>query len=154
MNPTTDHALHRLKPEEVTRAVNAGFTGVVGLHFIEVTGDRVRARWELSPAIHQVYGVVHGGAYCTVVESMASVGAGAWLGARGRAVGVNNNTDFLRAASEGTHTGEAIPIHRGRSQQLWQVTISDERNRLVARGQVRLQNLAVANRDDSEDRDG
>ncbi len=56
-------------------------------------------------------------------------------------VGVNNNTDFLRAVGSGMLYGTAIPIHRGRRQQLWQVTIVDSDERLVARGQVRLQNL-------------
>ena len=56
-------------------------------------------------------------------------------------VGVNNNTDFLRAISSGTVYGTATPVHRGRRQQLWIVTIADSDDRLVARGQVRLQNL-------------
>jgi 1,4-dihydroxy-2-naphthoyl-CoA hydrolase len=55
--------------------------------------------------------------------------------------GVNNNTDFLRAIRSGTVTAVSTPIHRGRRQQLWQITITDDDNRLVARGQVRLQNL-------------
>ncbi len=56
-------------------------------------------------------------------------------------VGVNNNTDFLRAIGSGTVYGAATPVHRGRRQQLWLVTITDSDDRVVARGQVRLQNL-------------
>ena len=56
-------------------------------------------------------------------------------------MGVNNNTDFLRSVSSGTVYGAAEPIHRGRRQQLWLVTITDANDRVVARGQVRLQNL-------------
>ena len=56
-------------------------------------------------------------------------------------VGVNNNTDFLRATREGTLTAEATPIHRGRTQQLWEVRITDENDRLVSKGQVRLANI-------------
>lgn len=136
-------SFHTLTPAEVTQLIGEGFAGVVGLRFTEATGDRVRAHWEVSPAIHQVYGLVHGGAYSTVVESLASVGAAMWNGPRGRVVGVHNSTHFLRGASEGSQYGEAIPLHRGRSQQLWQVTVRDEQNRLVAHGQVRLQNLAA-----------
>ncbi len=55
--------------------------------------------------------------------------------------GVNNNTDFLRAISSGTVTAVSTPIHRGRRQQLWLITITDENDKLVARGQVRLQNV-------------
>jgi len=59
----------------------------------------------------------------------------------GAVVGVNNNTDFLRAIGSGTVYGTATPVHRGRRQQLWLVTITDADDRVVARGQVRLQNL-------------
>jgi hypothetical protein len=54
---------------------------------------------------------------------------------------VNNNTDFLRAMSSGTIYAATTPVHRGRSQQLWLTTITDEKDRVVARGQVRLQNM-------------
>jgi 1,4-dihydroxy-2-naphthoyl-CoA hydrolase len=60
----------------------------------------------------------------------------------GNVVGVSNHTDFLRAVSEGHLTATATPIHRGRSQQLWLVEIVDGSERLIARGQVRLQNLS------------
>ena len=81
-----------------------------------------------------------------MIESMASVAAFTWLNSRGsgnggNVVGVNNNTDFLRSISSGTVYGTAEPIHRGRSQQLWLVTITDDSDRVLARGQVRLQNL-------------
>ena len=59
----------------------------------------------------------------------------------GNIVGVNNNADFLRAITEGTVYSSSEPVHRGRRQQLWLVTIRDDQQRLVARGQVRLQNL-------------
>lgn len=75
------------------------------------------------------------------MESAASWGASLWLGERGTVVGVANQTDFLKAAAAGRMTATATPIHRGRSQQLWLVEIVDEQQRLVARGQVRLQNL-------------
>jgi uncharacterized protein (TIGR00369 family) len=66
-----------------------------------------------------------------------------WDGERGKVVGVSNTTDFLRAVREGRLTATATPVHRGRSQQLWQVEVTDASTRLVARGQVRLQNLAA-----------
>jgi len=74
---------------------------------------------------------------------MASTSAYVWLSANGggNVVGVNNNTDFLRAIRSGTVYGVSEPVHRGRRQQLWLVTIRDEQDRVVARGQVRLQNL-------------
>ncbi len=98
---------------------------------------------DVVPKLLQPMGIVHGGVYCSMVESLASVAAYTWIAANGggSVVGVNNNTDFLRAIRGGMVYGTAIPIHRGRRQQLWQVTIVDADDRLVARGQVRLQNL-------------
>jgi uncharacterized protein (TIGR00369 family) len=71
------------------------------------------------------------------------VAAYTWLATRGggKVVGVNNNTDFLRSINSGMVYGAADPIHRGRRQQLWLVTVTDSGDRVVARGQVRLQNL-------------
>lgn len=53
-----------------------------------------------------------------------------------------DNTNFLRAVREGVLTARATPIHRGRTQQLWTVDITDEQDRLVAKGELRLANLA------------
>lgn len=121
-----------------------GFVALLGLKFDEVSGDRVVIRWQVRPELHQPFGIQHGGVYCSVVETAASVGASVWLGDRGTVVGVSNQTDFLRAVRDGELTAVGTPIHRGRSQQLWQVEITDGDERLVARGQVRLQNLAPA----------
>jgi uncharacterized protein (TIGR00369 family) len=79
-----------------------------------------------------------------VVETLASLAAAVWLGDKGKVVGVNNNTDFFRAVAEGALESRATPLHRGRSQQLWVVETRDAEDRLVARGQVRLQNLYPA----------
>ncbi len=117
------------------------FVRYLGLQITERTGDRVEARWTAGEKHHQPFGIVHGGAHAGVVETLASVGASQWWGDRGKVVGVNNNTDFLRAISAGTVYAESEPLHRGRRQQLWIVTIRDEKDRVVARGQVRLQNL-------------
>jgi uncharacterized protein (TIGR00369 family) len=123
---------------------SVGWDRVVGLTWVEACGDRVVARWDVRPDHHQPYGIVHGGVYCAVIESAASYAGALWLDATaegGKVVGVHNSTDFLRAVTEGTLTAVAQPIHRGRSTQLWAVEIRDESERLVARGQVRLQNL-------------
>ena len=69
------------------------------------------------------------------------LGTGLWLGDRGSVVGVTNSTDFYRAVRDGAMTSTALPVHRGRSQQVWVVETVDAEGRLVSRGQVRLQNL-------------
>ncbi len=115
----------------------------LGLIFDEVTPDGIKAHLQVTPELQQPMGIVHGGVYCSVIESIASTSAYVWLAEHGGGdvVGVNNNTDFLRAISSGTVYAASEPIHRGRRQQLWLVTITDERDRTVARGQVRLQNM-------------
>ena len=128
-------------PEGIERLVTEGFTNALGLQVEEATGDRLVLRWSIAPTQWQPYGITHGGVYCTVVETVASIAGALWLGAEGQVVGVSNHTDFLRAVREGELTATGTPIHRGRLQQLWLVEIHDERQRLVARGQVRLQNL-------------
>ena len=117
---------------------------VIGVEWVEASADRVVARWTIRPDHHQPFGIVHGGVYCAVVESAASYGGQKWLeadGRQGRVVGMSNSTDFLRSISEGELTAVALPVHRGRSTQLWGVEIRDGADRLIARGQVRLQNL-------------
>jgi uncharacterized protein (TIGR00369 family) len=122
----------------------APFDTELGLQFTELTPDGARAQLQIKPKLLQPRGIVHGGVYCSMIETMASGAAYTWLntsGNGGEVVGVNNNTDFLRSINSGTVYGTAEPIHRGRRQQLWLVTITDADNRVVARGQVRLQNL-------------
>ena len=117
------------------------FGEYLGLEIKAADGDEVVGTWTAEPRMHQPYGIVHGGIHCSIVETLASIGAGLWLADRGTVVGVTNSTDFFKAVSEGRLTSVARPLHRGRSQQVWIVETEDENGRLVARGQVRLQNL-------------
>ena len=126
--------------------VTGEFVQHLGIETTQIGPDRVEARWTVGPHLHQPYGIVHGGVHCSVVETLASVGAAVWLTQPERSpdatvVGVNNSTDFYRAVREGDLTSTATPVHRGRSQQVWLVETRDDQDRMVARGQVRLQNL-------------
>ena len=121
--------------------LSGSFVEHLGLVFGETTGDRITATWSIRPELHQPFGILHGGVHCSVIETLASVAGALWLGDRGQVVGVNNNTDFLRGLSEGDLTSTGTPVHRGRSQQLWLVETVDTDGRMIARGQVRLQNL-------------
>ena len=92
---------------------SGGFVELLGLRFDEVTPDRVVLSWDVTPALHQPYGIVHGGVYASAVETAASIAAAAWLGERGQVVGVSNSTDFLRAVRDGSLRAVAEPVHRG-----------------------------------------
>ena len=121
----------------------AAFLAALGMEFESVEPTRVVAWLELGPEQHTPWGVVHGGAYTTAIESAASVGASAAVLERGQfAVGVNNMTDFVRPMAKGRVQVVAEPIHQGSTQQLWEVNITRvDDGKLVARGQVRLQNV-------------
>jgi len=114
----------------------------IGLSVEELTGDLMRVRWHVVPAVHQPAGILHGGIHAWIHETVASVAATVWFGDQGQVVGVSNQTDFFRAVRAGELTSVGTPLHRGRSQQVWVVETRDADGRLVARGQVRLQNLA------------
>src|SRR6266571_4731907 len=115
------------------------------LEIESIESDRVVGSIELGEDQHTPWGVVHGGAYTTAIESVASIGASAAVLDRGQfAVGVNNTTDFLRPLTRGRVKVVAEPIHQGATQQLWQVIISKASDgKVLARGQVRLQNVSL-----------
>jgi uncharacterized protein (TIGR00369 family) len=120
------------------------FVSHSGLHLTDASADTATGRIEIADYHQQPYGVVHGGVYCMMVETLASTGAALWAMENGMAgaVGLSNKTDFIRATTKGAILGKATPIHRGRTQQLWQVDITRESDgKLVAQGQVRLQNV-------------
>lgn len=115
----------------------------LGIVWDELSRERVVAHVDADVRHHQPYGIVHGGVYCAIVETLASVGAAIRVWEEGTpVVGVSNSTDFLRSHREGRLDAVGEPIHVGRSQQLWQVRISRASDdKLVARGQVRLHHL-------------
>ncbi len=122
--------------------INSAPTGWVkemGLHFVEATADRVVATIDISERHHQGYGIVHGGVYSGIIETLASVGAHLYASQSGRAVaGLENHTSFIRAIREGHLTATATPLTRGRRSHVWQCDIVDAEGKLVATGRVRL----------------
>jgi 1,4-dihydroxy-2-naphthoyl-CoA hydrolase len=119
------------------------FLRAAGLAFDEITATRVSGHVLLGPEHHTPWGIVHGGVYTTAIESAASVGASTAVRDQGQvAVGLTNTTHFLRSVTGGRVNVEATALSQGRTQQLWRVDITDESGRLVAHGEVRLQNVA------------
>jgi 1,4-dihydroxy-2-naphthoyl-CoA hydrolase len=120
-------------------ATPSHFDELIGLKVVEATPDGVTATFEITPQLQQPYGILHGGVLCTVVESVGSISGAVWSG--GGVVGTSNHTNFIKAARSGTLTARSTPIQRGRTQQLWNVDITDESGRLIATGQLRLANI-------------
>jgi 1,4-dihydroxy-2-naphthoyl-CoA hydrolase len=119
------------------------FMRVLEIEFEERGPTRVTGSIAADERHHQPWGIIHGGLYTTAIETFATTGAFEAVKDQGmQAVGVSNLTDFLRPHRSGRLDVVATPVHQGRIQQLWQVEISrPEDQKLVARGQVRLQNI-------------
>ena len=107
-------------------------------------GDTGGCTWlsghiDTGPEHHQPMGIVHGAVYTGAVETAASVGATASVYHLGQfAVGVDNFTDFVRPVRQGRLRVEARAAQQGRTLQLWDVSITDEAGKLVAKGRVPL----------------
>lgn len=131
---------------DVSLAAASRFVAASGFVVDEVAGSYVRGHVELGEEHHTPWGVVHGGVYTTIVESAGSIGASHAVAEAGQfAVGVHNATDFLRPATATRASVEAEALHQSRSQQLWQVVITDDAtSKILARGQLRLQNVPLS----------
>ena len=128
-------------------ALPGRFLAAAGLEVDEVTATRVAGHIDLGPEHHTPWGVIHGGVYTTAVETAASLGASAAVEDQGLvAVGLTNTTHFVRPLTSGRATVTAISVNQGRTQQLWQVNIKDDAGRLIAHGELRLQNVALPER--------
>lgn len=108
----------------------------------DVTATHLVGHLDIDERHHTPWGIVHGGVYATAIESAASIGASVAVRDAGQvAVGLTNTTHFLRSITHGRAAVEAEAVNQGRTQQLWRVDVRDERGRLLAHGEVRLQNL-------------
>lgn len=138
---------HLLSEEEFNALdleTSSAFVRGAGLQVTEVSGTTVRGHIELTAEHHTPWGIVHGGVYATAIESAASIGATTAVREHGQvAVGLTNTTHFLRSLTEGRVEVVGTALNQGRSQQLWKVDVTDERGRLIAHGEVRLQNLST-----------
>jgi 1,4-dihydroxy-2-naphthoyl-CoA hydrolase len=106
---------------------------VLGFELLDVGPERVRARFAIEKRVTQPLGLVHGGAYAALAESMISVATHVAVEADGMfAVGQSNSTSFLRPVTEGSVHAEGIPLHRGRTTWVWDVRFTDDDDRLCA----------------------
>jgi uncharacterized protein (TIGR00369 family) len=118
---------------------NDGWARVMGLEFTKISQEEIVVEWTVDHRHLQPHGIVHGGVHSGVIETVCSMGAAAHAMPRGQiVVGVENHTSFLRAVRGGRLRAVATPLHVGQRAQLWEARITDERDRLVATGRVRL----------------
>jgi len=142
-------------PDNVLELINAnlgGFNNSLGLRFTKAVEDEYVAEIEISDRHLQPYGLVHGGVYATMIETLCSTGAALTVcGENKNTVGLENNTSFLQAVRGGRLRCTARPLVLGKRSHVWEAGIHDDQDRLVASGRVRLMVLepgaAVAGRE-------
>jgi len=110
-----------------------GFDRHYGLEFLECAESEVRAQVLVREHHKQPAGLVHGGMYASIAESIASIATGLTVLDEGNvAMGMSNNTNFLRPITHGTVHAHAVRLHRGRTTWLWDVTFTDDEDRVCA----------------------
>jgi uncharacterized protein (TIGR00369 family) len=118
--------------EQINAALQ-GFDRLYGLRLLECSETQVRAEVRVRPEVCQPYGLVHGGMYASIAESMTSLVTGMSVREQGElAMGLSNNTSFLRPISEGVVHAHATRVHRGRTTWVWDVRFSDDADRTCA----------------------
>ncbi len=118
--------------EQLNEAVT-GYDRHYGLRFVAFGDTEVRAQVQVRDEIKQPMGLVHGGLYASLAESMSSLATAAAVMTEGKtAVGMSNSTSFLRPITEGTVHAHAVRLHGGRTTWIWDVTFSDDAGRTCA----------------------
>ncbi len=121
---------------------HSGWNRMMDVSFVRASDSEVVIEMAISEKHLQPMGIVHGGVYAGLVETVCSVGGFLAANKLGLlVVGVDNHTSFLRANRGGTLTATGRPIQRGRRTQLWEANITNDKGQLVATGRVRLMNL-------------
>jgi 1,4-dihydroxy-2-naphthoyl-CoA hydrolase len=110
-----------------------GFDRLYGLELVEFSEQEVRARVQLRDDLKQPMGLLHGGVYASIAESLASLATALGVLERGEAaMGLSNNTSFLRPVTEGAVHAHATRLHKGRTTWVWDVRFRDDADRLCA----------------------
>jgi uncharacterized protein (TIGR00369 family) len=113
--------------------IPTGFAEEIGTEWIDLDPDNAQAKLPVEPRHLQPYGIVHGGVYATLAESICSAATYNAVRDDGMvAMGQSNDTTFLRPISEGTITATARTRHRGRTTWIWDVELADDEGRVCA----------------------
>jgi 1,4-dihydroxy-2-naphthoyl-CoA hydrolase len=119
-------------PAELTERGSRSMPGFLGIRFLEVGPDFLRASMPVEPRTHQPFGLLHGGASVALAETVGSVASMLCTDMeRYQCVGQEINANHLRAVRAGTVTATARPFHLGNRSHVWHIEIRDEQERLV-----------------------
>jgi len=110
----------------------------LGIVFTEIGPDYLRGTMPVDARTRQPYGLLHGGASALLAETLGSTAAGLCVEEGQGVVGIEINANHLAGVREGLVTGTARPLHVGRSTQVWEIRIEDERGRLACVSRLTL----------------
>lgn len=116
----------------------------LGIEFLEVGDDFIRARAPVDARTRQPMGILHGGISVVLAETLGSCGAAFAAPYGHQAVGLDINANHLRSATSGWVTGISRPIHVGRTTQVWQIEISNEKGQLTCVSRITMAILTPA----------
>lgn len=114
----------------------------LGIEFLEVGDDFIRARLPVDARTRQPYGILHGGVSVVLAETLGSCGAAYAAPPGHRTFGLDINANHIRSVSSGWVVGTARPVHVGRTTQVWQIDLVDEQGRLTCVSRLTLAVLA------------
>jgi len=103
----------------------------LGILYTNISDDSITATMPVCSFTHQPLGMLHGGASVVLAETLGSVAANFCVGDDYFCVGLDINANHIRSMKEGNVVGVTSPVHLGATTQVWQITISDERGRLI-----------------------
>ena len=114
----------------------------LGMEFLEVGDDFIRARVPVDARTRQPYGLLHGGVSVVLAETLGSCGAAYSSPPEHRAVGLDINANHLRGATQGWVTGITRPVHIGPTTQVWQIDLHDDQGRPTCASRITMAILA------------
>jgi 1,4-dihydroxy-2-naphthoyl-CoA hydrolase len=114
----------------------------LGIEFLEVGDDFIRARVPVDHRTHQPYGLLHGGVSVVLAETLGSCGAAFSCPEGYRAVGLDINANHIKGASSGWVTGITRPVHIGRTTQVWQIDLHNDAGELTCASRITMAVLA------------
>lgn len=125
--------------EDMQKSRNRTMVDHLGIKFTEIGNDYLVATMPVDERTIQPYGIMHGGASCALAETIASVAANYCVDqTKQYCVGMEINTSHVKSVSSGSVKGIAKPLHLGRTTQLWNIDIYDEKSRLISVSRLRL----------------
>jgi uncharacterized protein (TIGR00369 family) len=112
--------------------MDAAFDRLIGFELEHASPDEARGRVAVEDRVRQPAGLVHGGVYATMAESLATAGTASAVAGGAEVRALSSTTSFLRPITQGSVHARAVPRHRGRSTWVWEAEITDDEGRLCA----------------------